>query len=394
MISLTQLKAYADEGGPLDSWGEAEFRGFTVSEDASDQAYAFFYGPTIVLLFVLVAIFLKIAISKWLENNLVWIANEKKPTYQLFISIYIITAFLNWIFIACELAGVIFWVTIGRAEGQACKAVTTKFMCVIITLLVALLFAWKISKTFNRKSKKEVPDSIIKLYARIFSLGCIPWIVFNCRAKKRPTESVSMHKYTSDDSGDHAISIDNDCATDANSTDTNECLETMSYRVLAVWNFLVFAVIIVWNVIPTILLIFINPVETLAVLALAVSVFFLFSVSLAILLFKVNSKNPTTTKKIVLTLLIIIFLVYVFIHTLYLYVRLIDRGINTGGFLGYIVTVVPAVITTAAAWGGKKILQGLDLTEEESSTTKEAENQESKKAENQVGITVEEDETK
>ena len=94
-----QLKAFAEAKGPVSS-SDTEYKGFTVRGSAKVWAYLTFYVPTTLLMMSTFLLYMKIIITKWMNNLFMY---TYKPYWVL-----LVTALFIKVYIACEFYGAVF----------------------------------------------------------------------------------------------------------------------------------------------------------------------------------------------------------------------------------------------------------------------------------------------
>ena len=291
------------------------------------MAYSIFYVPTLLLLILTISLYVRLLYTELASKYLQKIAAAKKPYYQLFVSVYVVTAVYCWIYIIFEIIGVGLWLYTG-----AVGSTLSKFVLFVLVCSVTFGLASCIGKEYSKSRKDSTDWMNDKLVNTIgfFLCGC--------------------------------------CC--------NHVQLKSALKYFVPWTFLLFFSILIWSLIPTIILLFVNPVQTLAVVLLSLSFYFLVCTSLAIwVTVTLNTEQPTLnieqltlnteqlTRKHSITCLngtIAIALTFSFLFMAALAMYFLHKGVNTGGVLGFILALAPGAITAIAAWFSKKILAHLE----------------------------------
>ena len=307
-----QLKAVANAQEAVSS-SDTIYQGYTVQGNARNVAYAIFYVPTIVLLILIFTLYARLTNTNFATRYIKKIAAAKKPYYQLFFSVYFVTAISCVIHIVSEVIGVFIWF-----DTTAAPATSTKF-CIFVFLC---------------------------------SLTLIPAILI---AKYHSNDLMTVH-----------------CFVCSRFPKISKCL--------LAWNFLLFTTILIWSLIPILILVFVNPIQTLSIVLLSLSILFLVCILITIwytLFFPTgeNQENQDVANdgtkgwwhkgmRWCLNLTIFGTLSSCFIFMAILLVYLLHKGVNTGGVLGFILALAPGTIIAIAAWFSGKILKWFEEEED------------------------------
>ena len=334
---------------------ERAIKGYVIHGKAYALAYVAFFIPMTVLILTVTSLYTRVIVTHWVHEHLKKVSNAQKPDYQIFLSTYISTAIVNWGFVGFELGGYIAW-TIKSHDGDvknedALITVFFKFLIVLIMASGAAGIASIIINCAKVTTQKKQTDTQPEVQKEVLvDLQIVSSVPIELR----------------DAALFFALAW---CYIGKKSEKINFLILK-----LVVWNFLCFALLITWCLIPVIIIVFITPIQTLAIVFLLLSIFFLFAASIAVGFLAIQSgsisestQSPTTTStcksirnactcnralNTIVTLTICI--IFLFIIVLYLY--LVRSGIGTGGVLGIAVSFVPGAITAAMALLSKKLL--------------------------------------
>ena len=295
------------------SSSDSKYKGYTVQGTAKKDAYLCFYIPTLALLIVIYFLYPRLIITKWASNYLKKISAKEKPYYQLFLSVYFVTVLVNVSYISLEVQHIagFEWVDPGV---KLSNATVSKFVVFIVCcIIVNLIPAYFVSR--NSTDLRNLPKFFKTITVLCFGVYC--------------------------------------CC----------CNTSHVARFLLAWNFLTFTSILVWSFIPTLILVFVNPIQTLAVVLLVLSLFFLsytsFAVAFTYYAIADDEQNNDRLKKygsLCLTVLIVIGVGITLWFMTVLAVILIHRGVSTDGTLGFVLVFAPGIIAGIAAWFSRKVL--------------------------------------
>lgn len=140
-------------------------------------------------------------------------------------------------------------------------------------------------------------------------------------------------------------------------------------RTFFFWNFGILLYYIIFNILPIVILLFINPIRTIALVSLAITLLLSYGLLLAIYAalfsFPLATGRVWTRRRIYKrrvsfgALIIVLGVCSLIIVTpiLYVYLMVIKKGVNTGGVLGIMIALIPTIITVSATWFGKRTLK-------------------------------------
>ena len=126
-----QLKVFATQEAASSS--DSEYKGYIVQGNAESLAYATFYFPTVVLLVLIYLLYARLLPTNSASEYLQQAATAKKPYYQLFRSVYFVTAIFCAIYFILEVTGLYLGVFIPTARG----AIGSKFALFLFCCFVA-----------------------------------------------------------------------------------------------------------------------------------------------------------------------------------------------------------------------------------------------------------------
>jgi len=325
-ITCTQLKAYANRQGRLDSW-DSEYRGYSNEQYASEVAIAFTYVPTVLLLALMVLAVYRFILTETFRDYWQKVTTKEKPSYHVFVIVYIMVSTINFIFFIMEVIGMLLWSRTRDTTGVG----TT--VSKVIHILISCLLSAVVAAFAAQSVVQNVPGGLLR-YAEVCFTCCIGL----CCSK-----------------------------------------ESTVTKAIVAMSFLVFAEILGWCLIPTFVLVLAEPIETIAVVSLAVSLFLFTAIAMSIIVLIVEGQMPGTTSPIskrstvALSIFIIFFGGCVATSLIGLYLYIIEEGANTGGLSGTLITFIPTIITAVAAYFGKQALKNYIPGSEDNLSRKDAE---------------------
>ena len=312
----------------MESWN-SENRGYSTEQRASELAIVFFYVPTLLLLAAVVLIVFKgVTINKFkdfLRKKVINEETQERPFYILFVTTYIMVAIINYIFFIMELIGVLLWsrssdpVGIGITVSKVIHILISCILPGIVAVFVAHSVAGNRVSTdsealFDGNRMPKVPNGL-KHSVCIFTCG-FGWCISGCHRLVQET--------------------------------------------LVAMNFLVFVATLAWCVIPTVVLAFADPVETIAVASLTVSLFLFTAIAMSTVILLAEeqmSRDKGFKASTILVGLVVILVGGVVVSLIALYLYIIEKGASTGGLTGAITAFIPTAITGVAVWLVKRALQ-------------------------------------
>lgn len=325
--SVTQLKAYANAQGLLQSW-DSQYRGY-ISNDNGFVIYSILV-PVILLTTAVTIVVGKIVLSKSFHKSVLEKTESKKkqPYNFLFLTAYILIAIVNCVFVGAEIIGIFIWC--GKEES-AHRTVLIKLLVFGFSILLAIIVAGLTNREFEMLTERPQTKYTV---ARVSKL---------CVSQRTAAGSKRF------------------------------CIA----QLLMILNIELFAVIITWNLIPIVLLIFVNPVKTIAGVSFVLSLFVLFPITLTLIAksyegsiqFHTNDSTQSCTcvniKSNLINFWIIICILYVVFIWVTTYQRIVQRGADTGGAVMFAVAFLPPAILSAVAIGAKRLLHKVDPDSQE-----------------------------
>ena len=268
-------------------------------------AITFFYVPTVLLLAFVVLVVFRFILTRKFKDYWEKVVSEERPFFHVFVIAYIMVATINCAFFILEVVGIVAWSRTGDITGVG----TT--VSKVIHILLSCVLSAVVAVFAARSDLKNVPERLLK-YACCIGLCC---------------------------SNKHVV-----------------------HKAIVAMNFLVFAEILGWCLFPTLVLVLADPVKTIAVVSLAISLFLFTAIAMSIIVLIAEGNmpgenNPVTKSTVAISVFIVFFGGCVVTSLIGLYLYIIEKGANTGGLSGTLIAFIPTIITTVAAYFGKEALR-------------------------------------
>ena len=285
-----QLKVFATQEAASSSDSE-----YVVRSNAESLAYATFYFPTLVLLGLTYLLYARLLPTDAASRYLQKIATAKKPYYQLFRSVYFVTASFCAIYLLLEVTGLY----IGISNPSAWGAIGSKFGCFLLfCFVITLIPAYIIGKYSTSLTNDQLPS--IKKRIKLF-LAAWNFLIFTS---------------------------------------------------IITWSIIPILILALVNPIQTLAVVLLS----FSVFLLVCSLLAIYSLALWGTTEQLEEKKLQKYCKNCLNLLVALALSIPLLFTVALAVEFLDKGASTGGLLGVIIAFIPGAITGIAVWFSKKIL--------------------------------------
>ena len=365
--SHTQLKAYANNQGQLDSWNSVN-KGYSSEQRASKVAIVFFYVPTLILLVVGVLLVFKVIHTRKFIRFWKKVVDKKKPYYGIFLTSFVMITVINNMFFTMEIIGVGLW---GRTNETVAVGITVSKL---IHIFVSCLLPGIVAVFVAQSIAKEVPNNNANNAEEVYNF---PPTESDADAEIKLVRTDKKERANEEANGAGGSTSDREEKLILKKVpDGFKCVAYFfmcgiggiltcgigvilicikqkhllheTFIIVAI-NFMVFVTILSWCIFPTVVLAFADPVRTSAVVSMAVFSFMCIAIAMSI----VVQKRP----KLVILSLIALSITAVVLSLIVLYLYIIFKGVRTGGLKGAIIAFIPAAITAATAWIGKRAIE-------------------------------------